>query len=646
MGFVRIGRDMHPPICFQKSVSGFTATRLFVQVAAFLLLSVSISLPSAATPVAKEESSVFASDEEMAPQVIRNNDGSGNNIANSDWGAVNSQINRLTPQSFNDSISEMAHPEYENPRIISNQVCVESIATPSSLGLSNMNVLWSEFINNDMQLTSHQDSSHEGGMEEAHISIPIDDEIMNPGGVEDSRIKYLRTEFISSTGDSEENPREYPNEVSSWIDGGSIYSSSVEFQDYLRSGEGGHLKVTDVDGWDMVPGRVTEYVESTTGDNPNLQFFTGDSRNLENIGLTSLQVLFIREHNRLADGLSERHSDWNDEQIFQRAKKLVQAEIQAITYNEYLPSIGIDLDNYSGYNSTINPQLSNEYILLAAFATGSQMADGWLQFDEGLNETSNGHLDLRDGFWTTSSLIEAGGIDSTIRGAAYDTQREMDLAVIPSLRNLMSGAMWGGWMDDCAMDIQRGRDRGLTDYNSLREGLGLERVTDFSDISSDVDAQQKLALAYSDVDSIDAYIGVMAEDRLASSIYGETQQMLVLNQFQRIRDGDRFWYENDAELNSLTTELNSLRLSDIILRNTEVESIQCEVFMAESDANSFQCNLANLEVIQISGGGAGETSTDMSTYIGAVIVLILIAVATLSRKESVNPEAKEIKEEE
>jgi hypothetical protein len=540
----------------------------------------------------------------------------------------------------------MAHPEYENPRIISNQVCVESIATPSSLGLSNMNVLWSEFINNDIQLTSHQDSSHEGGMEEAHISIPIDDEIMNPGSVEDSRIKYLRTEFISSTGDSEENPREYPNEVSSWIDGGSIYSSSVEFQDYLRSGEGGHLKVTDVDGWDMVPGRVTEYIESTTGDNPNLQFFTGDSRNLENIGLTSLQLLFIREHNRLADGLSERHSDWNDEQIFQRAKKLVQAEIQAITYNEYLPSIGIDLDNYSGYNSTINPQLSNEYILLAAFATGSQMADGWLQFDEGLNETSNGHLDLRDGFWTTSSLIEAGGIDSTIRGAAYDTQREMDVAVIPSLRNLMSGAMWGGWMDDCAMDIQRGRDRGLTDYNSLREGLGLERVTDFSDISSDVDAQQKLALAYSDVDSIDAYIGVMAEDRLASSIYGETQQMLVLNQFQRIRDGDRFWYENDAELNSLTTELNSLRLSDIILRNTEVESIQCEVFMAESDANSFQCNLANLEVIQISGGGAGETSTDMSTYIGAVIVLILIAVATLSRKESVNPEAKEIKEEE
>ena len=637
---------MYTPIGFQKSVRGTTATRFFTQIVAFLLLSVSLSLPSAATPVAKEESSVFASEDEIAPQQYRNNDGSGNNLANSDWGATNSQINRLTQQSFNDSISEMSHPEYENPRIVSNQVCIESIATPNSLGLSNMNVLWSEFINNDMQLTSHQDSSHEGGMEEAHITIPIDDEIMNPGGVEDSRIKYLRTEFISDTGSEEGNPREYPNEVSSWLDGSSIYSPNVELQYYLRSGEGGRLKVTDIDGWDMVPGSTTEYVESVSGDDPNLNFFTGDSRNLEHIGLTSLQVLFIREHNRLADGLSVRNTDWNDEQIFQRTKKLVQAEIQAITYNEYLPSIGIVLNDYSGYNSSINPQLSNEYILLAAFATGSQMSDGWLQFDEGLNESTSGHLDLRDGFWTTSSLIEAGGIDSTIRGAAYDTQREMDLSVIPSLRNLMSGAMWGGWMDDCAMDIQRGRDRGITDYNSLREGLGLDRVTNWGGISSDIDSQQKLAAAYSDVDSIDAYIGVMAEDRLESSIYGETQMMLVLDQFQRIRNGDRFWYENDAELNSLTSEFNSLSLSDVILRNSEIESIQCDVFFAQSNTSSFQCHLANSEVAQIPVG-VEEGLTVISTYVGAVIVLILIAIIALpSRKEPANLEGKETKEEE
>jgi len=394
-----------------------------------------------------------------------------------------------------------------------------------------------------------------------------------------------------------------------------------------------------------VPGRTTDYVATVSGDDPNLQFFSGDSRNLEHIGLTSLQVLFLREHNRIAEGLNERHSDWDDEQIFQRAKKIVQAEIQAITYNEYLPSIGIILEDYSGYNSTINPHLSNEFILLAAISTGSQMADGWLQFDEGLNESTGGHLELRDGFWTSSALIEAGGIDTTIRGAAYDTQREMDLAVIPSLRNLMSGAMWGGWMDDCAMDIQRGRDRGLTNYNSLREGLGLERVTIWSDITSNVDSQEKLASVYSDVDSVDAYIGVMAEDRLESSIYGETQQLLVLDQFQRVRDGDRFWYENDAELNSLIDEFNSLRLSDIILRNTEIESIQCDVFFAETDSSSFECHLENYETSSGSDGiEEDESSNKMSAIIVMGIVLILVAVAILSGRAP-DRQGKNVEEE-
>ena len=139
----------------------------------------------------------------------------------------------------------------------------------------------------------------------------------------------------------------------------------------------------------------------------------------------------------------------------------------------------------------------------------------------------------------------------------------------------------------------------------------------------------------------------MAEDRLESSIYGQTQQMLVLDQFKRIRDADRFWYENDAELTSLTSEFNSLRLSDIILRNSEIESIQCNVFFAENDASSFQCHLANSEAGQFSGGVAGEPSTDMSIYIGAVIVLILIAVIALpSRKESANIDEQEINEEE
>ncbi|PXY76761.1 MAG: hypothetical protein CXX81_13790, partial [Methanobacteriota archaeon] len=89
-----------------------------------------------------------------------------------------------------------------------------------------------------------------------------------------------------------------------------------------------------------------------------------------------------------------------------------------------------------------------------------------------------------------------------------------------------------------------------------------------------------------------------------------------------------------------------LRLSDVILRNTEIESVQCDVFFAESDASSFQCHLANSEVSQFSGEDTVDPLTEMTIFIGAVIVLILIAVIALpSRKESANIE-EEINEEE
>ena len=62
--------------------------------------------------------------------------------------------------------------------------------------------------------------------------------------------------------------------------------------------------------------------------------------------------MFRLEHNRLADQIAEQHPDWGDEEIFQLARKLVAAQIQAITYEEFLPSLGITLDAYAGYDST------------------------------------------------------------------------------------------------------------------------------------------------------------------------------------------------------------------------------------------------------------------------------------------------------
>src|SRR6267378_7273385 len=87
----------------------------------------------------------------------------------------------------------------------------------------------------------------------------------------------------------------------------------------------------------------------------------GDVRANENIALTSLHTLFAREHNRIVALLPT----WlSAEERFQIARREVGAEIQYITYTQFLPALGVSLEPYRGYDPTVNPGLSNEFAVV------------------------------------------------------------------------------------------------------------------------------------------------------------------------------------------------------------------------------------------------------------------------------------------
>lgn len=87
-------------------------------------------------------------------------------------------------------------------------------------------------------------------------------------------------------------------------------------------------------------------IEVTT----EMNLLTGDGRANENVYLTSLHTLFLREHNRIASILSQLNHEWDDEKIYQQTRKVTAAIIQHIAYNEYLPV-------------TLGPQLIRKYDL-------------------------------------------------------------------------------------------------------------------------------------------------------------------------------------------------------------------------------------------------------------------------------------------
>ena len=150
-------------------------------------------------------------------------------------------------------------------------------------------------------------------------------------------------------------------------------------------------------------------------------------------------------------------------------------------------------------------------------------------------------------------------------------------------------------------------------------------MTNYSEITSDPEVANRLVQAYTPEDPghIDPFIGMLAEDHLPDSALGETMDALIRDQFTRLRDGDPFYYENDPELEAVEAKLASTRLSHVILQNTEIESLQCNVFFAEHNVDRLDCYMPN-----VVDEPELETSTD-TDYSALILGLIGLGIAGL-----------------
>ncbi|MDW8265949.1 MAG: peroxidase family protein, partial [Gemmataceae bacterium] len=321
------------------------------------------------------------------------------------------------------------------------------------------------------------------------------------------------------------------------------------------------------------PNGPLDNINAGIGD-PSQLFVTGDIRANENIGLAALHAVFAREHNRLADEIRQANPTLSDEEIYQRARRLLGAMLQHITYNEYLPLVlGPNaLTPYTGYKPNVQPDAGVFFATAAFRFPHTQTFPNFPLLDAQGNHLPGSPLPLRRASFTTAP-IRQHGLDPILRGLAATPAHANGLKAINEVRNLLFGPPGSGGIDLIATDIQRGRDLGLPGYNRARQDYGLPPVTSFAQISSDPAVQTALQTAYGTVDKIDAFIGGLAEDRVPGAMVGPLFFRVLKEQFERIRDGDRFWYENGQFTAEELALIRNTKLSDIIRRNTGITNL-------------------------------------------------------------------------
>ena len=492
---------------------------------------------------------------QLQPHEYASQDGSGNNPFFPSVGQTNTLFLRTFEQDPNRAIGGATEVNLPNPRAISNAVSTQTQNVPNHKGLSDMFWLWGQFVDHDINLTETDQSLS------ANIAVPKGDPVFDPNNTGTQEIPFHQSNVvIDANGNTQ-----HKNGITAFIDASNVYGSTDEVTNQLRTFSGGKLKTSE--------GNLLPIGKDGL-------FQAGDIRANVQSGLTAMHTIWMREHNRIADEIAAQNPNLSDEQIFQEARKQVRAEIQAITFNEYLPALlgEENISPYRGYNPSVNPQISETFATAAYRFGHSMLSTEMPRLDEQGNVIPEGNLKLRDVYFNNEPIKEAG-IDPILRGFATQVAQEADPMMIDDARNLLFGPPGSGGLDLAALNIQRGRDHELPSYNDIREALGLRRITSFDDPIFQDGYGSKLAQVYNSPDEIDAWIGGLAEKPVGNALMGETNTLIIKDQFERLRDGDRFWYQNEYSGAQLDY-LNNLTLSDVIRRNTDIQNIQDHAMVA------------------------------------------------------------------
>lgn len=359
-------------------------------------------------------------------------------------------------------------------------------------------------------------------------------------------------------------PRVQINTITATIDANTVYGSSKEIADQLRTFSNGQLKVQNV-----FKNRKPLMMEQL--DNPELDcferpkdtycFLGGDERVNEQPTLTVLHTLYVRDHNRMAASLASINPHWDDDRIYHETRHIMAAISQHLVMSEYLPTLlGHEMmllynltetapgAYWDGYDPQVSPAISHAFST-AAFRQGHTFIQGKVHLFDSKTHQHLGFEMLRKLFKRPFHYYEPGRLDKIATGILNTPAQTYDPFITEEISGHLfqePGESFG--MDLPAINLARGREQGTPGYNMFREWCGLPKAESFQDLVPYLNNRTAIIYSklYKHVDDIDLWSGGVSERRMAGAQIGPTFACIIARQFANIKRGDRFWYENSG----------------------------------------------------------------------------------------------------
>jgi peroxidase len=241
------------------------------------------------------------------------------------------------------------------------------------------------------------------------------------------------------------------------------------------------------------------------------------------------------------------------------------------------------IKRYAGYDPAVDAGVSAEFAG-AAFRFGHSMVGDDIRHVGANGELLDTRTLAQDFTDDSAAFLINGGADTLLRSQVTETGNVLDARIVNSLRNFLVD---GGPVSDlAATNIRRGEDFGIGTLNQVRRDLGLHEYKSFDQITNDKATSKALQATYGTVDAVDLWVGGLAEAHVKGGQVGQTFSAIISDQFARLRDGDRLWYQNTgadgpgftrAEIHAIT----DTNFADILARNTDLTNLGGDAFLTQ-----------------------------------------------------------------